>query len=68
MKANISEAKNNFSSLIDKVKKGKSVVIFDREQPVAQIVPIFFSEDKPLITLISKRGNIRAPLESLAPI
>ena len=54
MKANISEAKNNFSSLIDKVKKGKSVVIFDREQPVAQIVPIFFSEDKDLIALISR--------------
>jgi prevent-host-death family protein len=39
-KASITEAKNNLSALIDAVKKGSSVLIMDRGQPVARLEPV----------------------------
>ncbi len=38
--ASISEAKNRLSALIDRVRKGETVVITDRNQPVAQLAPL----------------------------
>ena len=38
--ASISEAKNGLSALIDRVRKGETVVITDRNQPVAQLAPL----------------------------
>ena len=38
--ANIATAKNQFSRLIDQVKQGETVVITDRNRPVAQIRPL----------------------------
>src|SRR5947207_934489 len=39
-KASISEAKNNFSALIDGVKGGSTVLIVDRGRPVARLEPV----------------------------
>lgn len=36
-KASITEAKNNLSALVDKVKGGASVLIVDRGRPVARL-------------------------------
>lgn len=38
--ASISEAKNRLSALIDRVRKGETVVITDRDRPVAQLAPL----------------------------
>ena len=38
-KAKIAELKNNLSRYLDYVKGGGSVVVLDRDQPVARIVP-----------------------------
>lgn len=38
--ASISEAKNALSALIDRVRKGETVVITDRSRPVAQLAPL----------------------------
>lgn len=38
--ANISAAKNGLSALIDRVKKGGSVLIVDRGRPVARLEPV----------------------------
>ena len=38
--APISEAKNGLSALIDRVRKGETVVITDRSRPVAQLAPL----------------------------
>lgn len=38
--ASISTAKNQLSSLIDLVRKGETVIITDRDQPVAQLAPL----------------------------
>src|SRR5687767_10337429 len=39
-KASITEAKNNLSKLIDRVKAGSTVVIVDRGRPVARLEPV----------------------------
>src|SRR5438309_6651018 len=39
-KARIAELKDHLSRYLDHVKGGGSVLVFDRDQPVAQIVPI----------------------------
>ena len=39
-KARIAELKNNLSRYLEHVKGGGSVLVFDRDQPVAQIVPL----------------------------
>ncbi len=39
-RAKIAELKNNLSRYLDHVKAGGSVVVFDRDRPVAQIVPL----------------------------
>ncbi len=38
--ASISEAKNRLSAYIDLVRKGETVLITDRNTPVAQLVPL----------------------------
>jgi prevent-host-death family protein len=39
-KYTIYDAKNNFSKLLQKAAAGEEVVIMNRDEPVAQIVPI----------------------------
>jgi prevent-host-death family protein len=39
-KASISEAKNNFSALVARVRRGTSVLILDRGVPVARLEPV----------------------------
>ena len=39
-KTGIAELKNNLSRYLDQVKGGESIIVLDRNQPVAQIVPI----------------------------
>lgn len=40
MKVNILDAKNRLSSLIKRVQAGEEVVIANRGEPVAQLVPV----------------------------
>jgi prevent-host-death family protein len=39
-KASITQAKNTFSSLLDKVRHGQTIIIMDRQCPVARLAPI----------------------------
>jgi prevent-host-death family protein len=43
--ASITEAKNQLSALIDRVRGGESVLILDRGTPVARLVPARTHED-----------------------
>ncbi len=38
--ATISETKNNLSALLDRVRAGETVLILDRETPVARLEPV----------------------------
>jgi prevent-host-death family protein len=69
-KANITEARNNLSALIDGLKRGSGVLIVDRGRPVARLEPISGSrsdvrEDDRIATLI--RGGLVRPARAPLP-
>jgi prevent-host-death family protein len=39
-RANIAQLKNNLSRYLDQVRHGEIVLVIDRDQPIAQIVPL----------------------------
>jgi prevent-host-death family protein len=43
--ATISETKNNLSALLERVRAGESVLILDRETPVARLEPVRHGKD-----------------------
>lgn len=71
--ATISEAKNHLSELLARVKQGESVLILDRDKPVARIVPIEATDrtDDERLADLERRGIIRRsakpPRKTLPP-
>jgi prevent-host-death family protein len=67
-KASISEAKNAFSALIDRVKGGSAVLIVDRGRPVARLEPVsrFDSTSDDRLARLVREGVVR-PARSAAP-
>lgn len=59
-KASITEAKNNLSALIDRVKSGSPVLIVDRGRPVARLEPVprLGPDDERLARLV-REGSVR---------
>jgi prevent-host-death family protein len=75
-KASITEAKNNFSALIDSVRGGSPVLIVDRGRPVARLEPVnggSFADDSRLARLVRDgivrpaRHGARKDLLSISP-
>jgi prevent-host-death family protein len=60
-RATISETKNNLSALIRRVKNGETILILDRDTPVARLVPIPADEgsDEERLARLEKAGIIR---------
>ena len=59
--ATISEAKNQLSRLISHVKRGETVLILDRDRPVARLVPadVAAGDDEGRVTELERRGVLR---------
>lgn len=67
-RASITEAKNNFSALVDSVKGGSPVLIVDRGRPVARLEPVAGSgegRDGRLAELV-RAGIVRPAREPLS--
>lgn len=65
-RASITEAKNNFSALIAKVRRGESIMITDRDQPVARIEPVTMHEsDGAHFGQLVKEGVLIPPRKKL---
>jgi prevent-host-death family protein len=60
-RATISETKNNLSALIRRVRNGETILILDRDTPVARLTPISLDEtkDEELLARLEKDGVIR---------
>lgn len=64
-RARIAELKNNLSRYLHHVKAGGSVMVFDRDRPVAQIVPLTGSGgshaggDSARLARLERRGVLR---------
>jgi len=71
--ATISHAKNHLSELLAGVKRGESVLILERDRPIARIVPVEASErdDDERLADLERRGIIRRaakpPRKTLPP-
>ena len=60
--ASISAAKNRFSAYIDLVRKGETVLITDRNMPVAQLVPLqpaANADDEAWLQALERKGLIK---------
>lgn len=63
-RAKIAELKNNLSRFLDQVRHGETVLVIDRDQPIAQIVPLHGrparkGADEERLTRLERRGLIR---------
>jgi prevent-host-death family protein len=68
IRASVSHTKNHLSSLLNEVKMGETVVITDRDRPIARIVPIGASEASDRIQELARLGLARLPIgPSLQP-
>jgi antitoxin (DNA-binding transcriptional repressor) of toxin-antitoxin stability system len=59
-KATISELKNSLSAYLKKVRAGRSVIIFDRDQPVARLERIESTEgEDDAVARLERAGLVR---------
>jgi prevent-host-death family protein len=60
-RATISETKNNLSALIRRVKKGETILILDRDTPVARLEPVRPGDasDEEKLDRLERAGVIR---------
>ena len=56
--ASITQTKNQLSALLDEVRKGETILIFDRDTPVARIEPVFPHEDPDLERELSRMEKL----------
>jgi len=69
-RATISEAKNQLSALIRRVRRGEEVLILDRDVPVARLVPVAEvgrRDEDQLLADLERRGIVRRPVRPPAP-
>lgn len=62
--ATISQTKNNLSAYLDAVKKGETILIMDRDNPIARIEPIHKIKDfnlKSILPKLEREGIIQRP-------
>lgn len=60
--ASITETKNNLSALLDQVREGQSVLIMDRNRPIARLEPVGAAEDEPAsgrLARLERSGAVR---------
>jgi prevent-host-death family protein len=68
--ASISQTKNQLSALIDAVKQGETVLIMDRDRPVARLEPVQSSElanDEGRLARLERAGVLRRAKAKLQP-
>ncbi|MCM3881486.1 MAG: type II toxin-antitoxin system prevent-host-death family antitoxin [Vicinamibacterales bacterium] len=58
-RASITEAKNNLSALIDRVKGGSSILIMDRGRPVARLESVHESSPDGRLARLVRDGTVR---------
>jgi len=61
--ANIATAKNQFSRLIEQVKQGETIIILDRNSPVARLQPL--EAEDPLLSKLHATGLLQPPAVKL---
>ena len=66
-KASISQTKNQLSALLDQVRNGETILVMDRNRPVARIVPVVDAEVTEVtgrLARLERAGFVRAGAET----
>jgi prevent-host-death family protein len=64
VRTNVSDLKNRLSHYLRFVRKGESILVYDREQPIARIEPVgdsIAAEPEAWISELERRGVVRPP-------
>ena len=56
---NIAELKNRLSTYLNDVKAGEEILVRNRNQPVARIVPLVRSRDEEELLALASQGKLR---------
>jgi len=66
-KASITDTKNNLSRLLDEVKSGTTILILDRNKPVARLEPVAADSDtnSDRIARLVRQGLVSTPRHTL---
>lgn len=64
-KASISELKNQLSAYLQQVRAGETVVVYDRNQPVARIDRVADDDDDDRIVQLQRAGILAPPAEPM---
>lgn len=61
-RATISQVKNHLSSYLKKVRAGQSILILDRNHPVARIEPVAIEDDpEGRLASLARQGLVKLP-------
>ena len=67
-RATVSDLKSRLSAYLKKVRAGETVLVLDRDQPVAKIEPATFEDDpKARLAMLAREGLIK-PAEKRVPM
>lgn len=64
-KASISELKNQLSAYLQRVRAGQTVIVYDRNRPIARIDRVADEDDDDRIVELQRAGIITPPSEPL---
>ena len=65
--ANVSELKAKLSAYLSEVRKGDTVVVYDRKTPIARLVPFREDEDDLVVVQASARPAVLKKLKGVRP-
>jgi antitoxin (DNA-binding transcriptional repressor) of toxin-antitoxin stability system/predicted nucleic acid-binding protein len=65
-KASISELKNQLSAYLQRVRAGQTVIVYDRDRPIARIDRVADEDDDDRIAQLQRAGIITPPSEPLS--
>lgn len=64
-KASISELKNQLSAYLQSVRAGETVVVYDRNRPVARIDRVADEDDDDRIAQLQRAGLVAPPVDPM---
>jgi antitoxin (DNA-binding transcriptional repressor) of toxin-antitoxin stability system len=65
-RASISELKNQLSAYLQRVRAGQTVIVYDRDRPIARIDRVAVEDDDDRIAQLQRAGIITPPSEPLS--
>jgi len=63
----IGKLRNQFSAYLRKVRAGETVIVCDRDTPVARLTPISETDDEQALAQLAAKGVLRPPAEPWRP-